>query len=480
LTEAIGKAPPQNLEAEQSTLGSMMLEADALEQGLEMLAAEDFYRPAHQEIFDALLSLSNRNEPVDWITITEELRKRGKLESCGGAEYLGTLVESVPTAANVEHYAGIVRQKSTLRKLISAGTQIIALANEEEVDAEKQVDRATGIMLGVTSKQENGKHSFSDGVHAAWDRMESYHNQEGFMGIPFGIPALDEMTLGIKEPDFHLIGGRPSNGKTVLAMDLAINAARMQKRVGVFSLETSIAGLVERAIYKEAKVDSSKFKRKAWDIDPEKNERKQREAWDRLSTAAQECHELNDFITVWDKSADINGLVRNIKREHMRRPLGLVVIDYLQLIRSNLKAENRNVELTHICQALKCCAIDLGVPIVATTQLKRLEERTSQKPQGDDSKIVRGVYPPTLSSLREGGNQEAEAYGVILLHNPPDDRPREDQTTPRFCFVINAKWKDSTTGYIPCWFDGATYSFYEQTEREQAGDYTHPFGYMPR
>jgi replicative DNA helicase len=472
---AIGKAPPQNLEAEQSTLGSMMLEPAALEKGLEMLVADDFYRPAHQEIFDALLTLSDKNEPVDIITLQEELRRRDKLDDCGGVEYLIALVETVPTASNVEHYAKIVEQKSVLRKLISAGRQIIELGNEEEAEVDTQVDRATGIMLGISRKTENGMHSFDESVNAAWDRLEAYHSQEGFMGIPFGIPKLDRMLSGVKESGLYIIGGRPSNGKTVLAMDLAINAAEGKKHVGIFSQETSHAALTERAIIKRAGVDSTKFKHKAWSPNREENDDLHKEAWSKLGVAAQELRDLKNYITIWDKSTDINGLIRTIKREHMRKKLGLVVIDYLQLIEYRGKAENRNVELTYVCKALRNCAQDLGFPIVAAAQLRRLEEKTSQKPTSDDSKIIRGVYPPTVNALREGGNQEAEAYAIILLHNPPDDRPEDEQTTPRFCYAILAKHKDGPTGWIPLWFDGSTYTFREQSEREINGDYANPF-----
>lgn len=476
---AIDKCPPQNIEAEQATLGSMLLEPEARLIGFEIVKAEDFYRNAHQDIFRALQRMTDRNGDVDIITLQEELRVSGKLEQCGGAEYLIALVESVPTAANVEHYAKIVEQKSTLRRLISAGIQIQAIAKEEDLESEKAIERATSVMLNITTKQESGRHSFAESVDAAWKRLESYHSQEGFMGIPFGIPKLDDMILGVKEHGLYLIGGRPSNGKTVLAMDLVINAAEGQKHVGVFSLETTHGALTERAIIKRAKVDSGKFKRMQWSQDPDENTLLHQRAWNSLADATGECYNLEEYITIWDKSTEINGLIRTIRREHMRRPLDLVVIDYLQLIEFSGRAERRDLEVQMMCRALRNCAQDLGFPIVATTQVKRLEQKMSQKPSSDDTKIIRGVYPPTMTDLREGGNQEAEAYAIILLHNPPDDRPLHEQTGPRNCFVIVAKAKDDATGWIPCWFDGATYSFYQQSERDEYGDQPNPWSYQP-
>jgi len=259
----IERVPPQNLEAEQSTLGSMMLERSALEKGMEILQSEDFYRPAHQEVYDALMSLAERDEPVDLITLQEELRGRGKLDDCGGTEYLMSLVNSVPTAANLEYYAKIVEQKSILRKLIAAGTEIIGLAQNEDEDIDVVTDQAERLVFGVAQRR-IGEYfrPITPLVNQTWEWIEKrYHDKGEASGVPTGFHKLDHMTSGLQLSDFVIIAGRPSMGKTALALNIALNSAVDHKlTVALFTIEMSAEQLVQRMVCTLAKANAHRLR----------------------------------------------------------------------------------------------------------------------------------------------------------------------------------------------------------------------------
>ncbi len=391
------KVPPQNLEAEQSSLGSMMLERTALEKGMEILSAEDFYRPAHQEVFDALVSLAERDEPVDLITLQEELRKRGKLEDCGGTEYLMALVESVPTAAHIEHYAKIVERKSILRKLIAAGTQIIGLAQNEDEEIDSVTDQAERLVFGVAQRR-MGEYfrPITPLVNQTWEWIEHrYHNKGESSGVPTGFHKLDHMTSGLQPSDFVIIAARPSMGKTALALNLALNAAIDAKEtVAIFSVEMSAEQLVQRMVCMLARANAHRL-RTGYFQDSE---------WKAIAEASEKLYGTNLFI---DDSTDITHLgmrakCRRLKAEH---GLGLVIVDYLQLLRSHRTIDNRVQEISEIARGLKSLARELKVPVVALSQLSRAVERREDK-------------RPMLSDLRESGSIEAEADLVMMLYRP--------------------------------------------------------------
>lgn len=391
------KVPPQNLEAEQSSLGSMMLERSALEKGMEILKAEDFYRPAHQEVFDALISLAERDEPVDLITLQEELRKRAKLEDCGGTEYLMALVESVPTAAHIEHYAKIVERKSILRKLISAGTQIIGLAQNEDEEVEAITDQAERLVFGVAQRR-MGEYfrPITPLVNQTWEWIEHrYHNKGESSGIPTGFNKLDHMTSGLQPSDFIIIAARPSMGKTAFALNLALNAAiDANQTVAIFSIEMSAEQLVQRMVCMLARANAHRL-RTGYFQDSE---------WKAIADASEKLYGTNLFI---DDSTDISHLgvrakCRRLKAEH---GLGLVVVDYLQLMKSHRNIDNRVQEISEIARGLKSLARELKVPVIALSQLSRAVERREDK-------------RPMLSDLRESGSIEAEADLVMMLYRP--------------------------------------------------------------
>lgn len=397
VASAIDKAPPQNIEAEQSTLGSMMLEPTALEKGMEILRSEDFYRPAHQEIFDALLSLSERDEPVDIITLQEELRKRGKLDNCGGAEYLIALVETVPTAANVEHYAKIVEQKSILRKLISAGTQIIGMAKNEDEEVEAITDQAERLIFSVAQRKMGDYFKpITPLVMETWEWIDKrYHDKGESSGIPTGFTKLDHMTSGLQPNDFIIIAARPSMGKTAFALNLALNAAiDARQTVAIFSIEMSAEQLVQRMVCSLARANAHRLRTGYF----------QDEEWDRLAKASSKLWDAPIFI---DDSTDISAMAMRAKCRRLKaeKGLGLIVVDYLQLMRSHRNIDNRVQEISEIARGLKSLAREMHAPVIALSQLSRAVEKREDK-------------RPMLSDLRESGSIEAEADMVMMLFRP--------------------------------------------------------------
>lgn len=374
-----------------------MIESTALEKGLEILRAEDFYRPAHQEIFDALTTLSERDEPADLITLQEELRKRGKLDDCGGTEYLMALVDSVPTAANVEHYARIVEQKSILRKLISAGTEIIGMAYNEDENIDAITDKAERLVFGVAQRRVGEYFQpITPLVMQTWEWVDKrYHEKGEASGIATGFTKLDHMTSGLQPSDFVIIAARPSMGKTALALDIAVNAAIREKHtVAIFSIEMSAEQLVQRMVCARARANAHRLRTGFF----------QDEEWDRLAKASSTLWDAPIFI---DDTTDITALgmrakCRRLKAEH---GLGLVVVDYLQLMRSHRNIDNRVQEISEIARNLKGLAREMKVPVIALSQLSRAPEKREDK-------------RPMLSDLRESGSIEAEADLVALLFRP--------------------------------------------------------------
>jgi len=391
---AAGRVPPHNTEAEQSTLGSMMLERIALEKGIEILRGEDFYRPAHQEVFDALVALAERDEPCDLITLTEELRKRGKLEDCGGAEYLMALVDTVPTAANVEHYARIVEQKSILRKLIAAGTEIVGMAQNEDEDIDALTDRAERLVFNVAQRRIGDYfRPITPLVMQTWEWIDRrYHDKGEASGVATGFTKLDHMTSGLQPSDLIIIAARPSMGKTALALDVAVNAATQARQtVAIFSIEMSAEQLVQRMMCAKARANAHRLRTGYF----------QDEEWDRLAKAASILWDAPIYI---DDSTDMTPLIMRAKCRRLKaeQGLGLVVVDYLQLMRSQRNLDNRQQEISEIARGLKGLARELKVPVIALSQLSRAPEKREDK-------------RPMLSDLRESGSIEAEADLVAML-----------------------------------------------------------------
>jgi replicative DNA helicase len=395
------RLPPQSLEAEQATLGAALISRSAVERVMEMLERDDFYLEAHRRIFDVLGYLAERDEPVDILTVPEELRRRGWLDQVGGLAYVSTLAESVPTAAHVEYYARSVAEKSTLRKLISASAEITAMAHDQQEETDHIVDQAERLIFAVAQRRVNqGFVPLRPVLLEAMERLEDVRaNDSRLTGVPTGFTPLDQMTSGLQGGDMIIVAGRPSMGKTSLALAFGVNAAmQAETPVAIFSLEMSKEQLAHRMICSEAKVDGMRLRTGFLRTHTDDDE----SDWTRLGRAIGRLGDLPIYI---DDSSDISVLdmrakCRRLKSEH---GLGMIVIDYLQLIRGHGRQENRNQEISIIARSLKGMARELNVPVIALSQLSRNVERREDK-------------RPMLSDLRESGSIEAEADIVMMLY----------------------------------------------------------------
>ncbi|MCL6581913.1 MAG: replicative DNA helicase, partial [Firmicutes bacterium] len=394
------RLPPQNLEAEQSVLGSLLLDRDAIATAVELLRPEDFYEEVHQLIFQAVVRLYDQNRPVDVVTLAEELRREGHLERVGGASYLGTLARAVPTAANVRHYAEIVQAKAMLRALIKAGTRIVGWAYEDTDDPRSLVDRAEQLIFDIA--QDRVRHPYTKLkalLVRAIDRLEKlYETKSRVTGVPTGFWELDEITSGLQPSDLVVLAGRPSQGKTTLAINIARHVAvRFGLPVGFFSLEMSADQVALRFLAAEGPFDAHRMR--SGDLD-ERDFQRLAEATGRLGEA---------LIYIDDSPAlsvlELRSRARRMKRDHNA---ALIIIDYLQLMRGNPRAENRQQEISEISRSLKALARELDVPVLALSQLSRaVEGRPDRRPQ--------------LSDLRESGAIEQDADVVAFIHFPPDN-----------------------------------------------------------
>lgn len=400
----LDRVPPQSIEAEQSVLGAMMIEKEAIIKVTEMLNPEDFYRESHRLIFRAILALYNRNEAVDIITVTEQLRKDEKLDGAGGIAYVTSLANAMPTAANVMYHARIVEEKALLRSLISTATHIAGMGYDATEEVEQILDEAEKMMLGVASRKVGpGFLPIKDIVSKAMEKIEQlYQSKGGLTGLPTGFKDLDKLTSGLQPSDLILVAARPSMGKTAFTLNIAQYVAlREKKPVAFFSLEMSKEQLVQRMICAEAAIDSSRLR--VGDLADSD--------WPKLINACNKLYEAPLFIddTAGITVTEMRSKARRLKAEH---GLQLIVIDYLQLMQgsSSRSGENRQQEISEISRSLKALARELHVPVIALSQLSRSVES-------------RQIKRPMLSDLRESGSLEQDADIVSFLY-------REDYYTP--------------------------------------------------
>ena len=393
--------PPQSIESEQATLGAALISRNAVERMIEMLERDDFYLEAHRKIYDVMVYLAERDNPIDVLSVPEELRRRDQLEGEGGMAYISTLADSVPTAAHVEYYARTVAEKSTLRKLIHAAGEITAAAHEQEEEVDHIVDQAERLIFAVAQRRVNqGFVSLRPVLLDAMERLETVRASDSSLtGTPTGFSPLDQMTSGFQPGDLIIVAGRPSMGKTSLCLAFGVNAAALSNApVAIFSLEMSKEQLAHRMICSEAKVDGMRLRTGFLRVDTGDDE----SDWTRLGRAVGRLGDMPIYI---DDASDISVLdmrakCRRLKSEH---GLGMIVIDYLQLIRGHGKQENRNQEISIIARSLKGMARELNCPVIALSQLSRGVERREDK-------------RPMLSDLRESGSIEAEADVVMMLY----------------------------------------------------------------
>jgi len=426
------RVPPQNLEAEQSVLGSMLLSKDAIADAVEILTGADFYRPAHSLVFDAVLELYGRGEPADAITVANELERTGTLARVGGNPYLHTLIEVVPTPAHAADYAGIVRESSVLRRLVEAGTRITQMAYAGAGEVDEIVDQAQAEVYQVTEKRRSEDYlPLSEILDATYDEIEAIHGHGGrLVGVPTGFADFDDLTNGLHPGQLVVLAARPAMGKSTLGLDFARAAAiRNGLTTAIFSLEMSRNEIAMRLLSAEARITLNAIRQgKMTDED-----------WTRLSSHMGSLAEAPLFI---DDSpnmamAEIRSKCRRLKQRH---DLRLVILDYLQLMSSGKKVESRQVEVSEFSRSLKLLAKELDVPVVAISQLNRgPEQRTDRRPM--------------LADLRESGSIEQDADMVLLLHR--DDYYTKDASErPGEADIMVAKHRNGPTKDIPVAFQG--------------------------
>ncbi len=429
--EDFERTPPHDIPAEQCVLGGMMLSKDAISDVLEVISASDHYRPAHQLVHETILDLYGRGEPADAITVAAELTKRGDIAKVGGAPYLHTLIASVPTAANAGYYARIVRERAILRRLVEVGTRIVQLGYAGDADADELVDRAQAEVYGVTERRAADDYlPLSDIMHGALEEIEALSNRDGGMtGVPTGFADLDSLTNGLHAGQMIVLAARPAIGKSTLALDFA-RAASIKSGLAsvIFSLEMSRNEITMRLLSAEARVALHSMRTGQMNEDD----------WTRLARRMGEVANAPMFIDDSPNMSmmEIRAKCRRLKQQH---DLRLVIIDYLQLMSSPKRVENRQQEVSELSRSLKLLAKELNVPVIAVAQLNRgPEQRTDKRPM--------------LSDLRESGSIEQDADVVILLHRE-DAYERESPRAGEADFIV-AKHRNGPTTTVTVAFQG--------------------------
>lgn len=446
------RVPPQNIEAEQSVLGAMLIDKEAIAKATEILSADDFYREAHRVIFNAMLELYNKNEAVDMVTVTDILRRDNKLEDIGGIAYITSLANVVLTAANVKFHADIVAEKSVLRQLVRVSTEIAAMGYEANDEVGTLLDTAESRILEIANKKKRSDFTpIGDVLMNAVQSIEKLlQNRGGLTGLPSGFNDLDKLTSGLHPSDFIILAARPSMGKTALALNIVQNVAlRAHKKIGgdpksvaFFSLEMSKEQLINRMLCAEANIDSQRLRvgemaDKDWDA-----------LWEACDVMSKAKIYIDDTpgITVMD----MRSRARRLKAEH---GLDLVVVDYLQLMQGSGKRNNsgdRQQEVSEISRSLKALARELDVPVIALSQLSRSVE-------------ARQVKRPMLSDLRESGSLEQDADIVAFLYREDYYNP---ETENKHTELIIAKHRNGPVDTVNLFFHKQFTKFVGFSKRE--------------
>jgi replicative DNA helicase len=436
--------PPQNLEAEASLLSAILIDNSALLDILEILTPEDFYRSAHQRIFEAITDLFARSEPVDLVTLANILKEKGSLEEIGGAAFLSKLVDTAPMAVNAAHYAKIVHDKASVRRLIAKSNQIVQRCFEDRGNVDELLDFAEQSVFEIAeNKSRKSFYPISSLIEKNIDKLEERQgNRTLITGVPTGFTDLDYLTSGFQPSDLIILAARPSMGKTAFALNIARNTAvETQTAVALFSLEMSKEQLTMRMLCAEARVDSHRLRGGFLS----------NEDWTNITQAASVLSEAPVFI---DDSPDLTALDVRAKARRLKidNKLGLIIIDYLQLMQGRRNIERRDLEISEISRSLKALAKELDVPVIALSQLNRkLEERTDKRPK--------------LSDLRESGALEQDADVVMFIYR--DEVYNRDENNPNAgkAEIIVAKHRNGPTGDVPLAFVHA-YTRFENMARD--------------
>ncbi|MGN1327391.1 MAG: replicative DNA helicase [Clostridia bacterium] len=443
----LGKVPPQDIEAEQAVIGSMLTDQDAVISATEKLKPEDFYREDNKLIYSAILNIYNRAEPIDIITLKAELSSMGKLEAVGGLEYIVELPEKVPTTANVDRYIKIVEDKAMLRRLIKTANEILSMGYDQTEDVEAVMDNAEKKIFDVMQrKNQKGYTSIKDILVESFTQLEELYNQKQHItGVPTGFTDLDRMTAGFHGSEFILIAARPAMGKSAFALNIGTYAAtRANVPVAIFSLEMSKEQMGNRILCSEALVDSNHVRT------GELNDKELSQLAETSGVLSQAQIYIDDTPGI--SIMEIRARCRKLK---MEKNIGLVVIDYLQLIQGSGKASGREQEIAEISRSLKILAKELNVPVIALSQLSRAVE-------------ARPDHRPMLSDLRESGSIEQDADVVMFLYR--DDYYNEDSPEKNVAEVIIAKQRAGSTGSIKLAWVGE-YTKFANLDIHRTGEY---------
>lgn len=448
---SIHRLPPQNLEAEQCVLGSILLKKGALVKVLEVISQDDFYREAHKTIFAAMVKLFEKNEPQDLITVSNILKGQGKLDEVGGPAYLASLTDIVPVSANILYYGRIIREKSILRRLIQTSTDIASRCYDEPEDIDDLVDEAEQSIFEISrSKSNQSFKSMGSIIPKALDALEKrYKHKEAITGVATGYHEFDKKTAGLQPSDLIILAGRPSMGKTALAMNIVQHAAIVEKTpVAVFSLEMSEEQLGLRMVCSISRVNSQAIRT---------GQLKERD-WPHITRA---CNILSGTPIFIDDTPSISVLEvraksRRLKTEH---DIGLVVVDYLQLMRGRSNTERREQEISEISRSLKAMAKELHIPVIALSQLNRsLESRTDKRPQ--------------LSDLRESGAIEQDADVICFIYRDEVYNKSENNPNKGLAEVIIGKQRNGPIGTLTLTFIDSITTFENYTPHDIPNEYS--------
>ncbi len=439
------RMPPQSLEAEQSILGSLLIDKNAITKIADVLNAEEFYKDGHKIIYEAIIDLYSNKEPIDLVSLTAKLEEKKQLEQVGARSYLISLTNIVPTSANIVHYAKIVRKKAVLRKLISTAAEIERLGYNEKEQIDSLLDEAESKLFGISESFLKPEFTpIKNLLTEAFDRIDEMHKEKGKMrGVPTGFKALDNKLAGLQKSDLIILAARPSVGKTSLALDLARQVAvKAKQSVGIFSLEMSKEQLIDRMICAQAGINLWKLRTGKLS---EKDIPGQESDFSRIGHAMGTLSEANIYIddTPSANVMEIRTKARRLQAEHN---LGLIVIDYLQLMegRAGASPDNRVQVVSEISRGLKAIARELNVPVLALSQLSRQVE---QRPKSI----------PKLADLRESGSIEQDADVVMFIYR--EELYKKDTNRPHIADVIIAKHRNGPTGTVSLFFDEKTVSF---------------------
>ncbi len=446
-SNTIDKLQPHNIEAEESVLGSLLIDPDAVLRISTFLQSPDFFVERHNWIYEAILDLHEQRKPADLVTLSDELERRNQLEEIGGAAFLTGLMNVTPTSIHVEFYARIVERTAVLRRLIGAAGEIAQLAYQDTEDVEEVVDRAEEIIFGISERRvDNDLRSIRHVLDQYYNRIEYLFEHQGeIVGIPTGLADLDKLLGGLQRSDMVVMAGRPGMGKTSLALSIALQSARRwQKRVALFSLEMSDEQLVQRLVSAETGIDSQRLR-----LGNIKD--------DEWSTFHQAIRLLSEtFIFIDDTPAiSVMELRTKARRLHAEHGLDLLIVDYLQLMRGGTRNENRQQEISLISRSIKSLARELNIPILALSQLSRQVESRHDK-------------RPLLSDLRESGSIEQDADVVLFIYR--DDVYNPDTEFPNIAEIIVGKHRSGPTGIFSVYFKKHLAQFVDLEVRTQPLD----------